>query len=88
MSSPQIKVQLPDGSVREVASGSTAYEVAKTIGQRLADAALVAEMRPIANGTEPKLIDMSRPLTEDIKLRLLTEKIQKRSRSSTTAARI
>src|SRR5271168_2096671 len=74
MSSQQIKVQLPDGSVREVASGSTAYEVAMTIGQRLADASLAAEMRPINNGADPKLIDMSRPLTEDVKLRLLTEK--------------
>src|SRR5579872_6034159 len=69
-----IKVQLPDGSVREVPRGTTAYEVARTIGQRLADAALVAEIRPLKNGADPKVIDLSRPLEEDVLLRILTEK--------------
>ena len=38
-----IHVKLPDGSVKELPKGSTALDVAKSIGQRLADAALVAK---------------------------------------------
>jgi threonyl-tRNA synthetase len=46
--SEQIKVQLPDGSVREVARGTTPYDVAMSISPRLAAAVVVARIRPLA----------------------------------------
>ena len=62
-----IKVKLPDGSIKEVAKGSTALDIAKTISPRLAEAALAAK-------TNGDLIDLTRPLEEDTDLRILTEK--------------
>ena len=62
-----IKITLPDGSSREAPRGTTAYEVAKAISPRLADAALVAKV----NG---KLVDLNRPIEEDAEVRILTEK--------------
>ena len=72
-----IKVQLPDGSVKEVPQGTTPLEIAKSISPRLADAALVAKVAPM-NGDSPSgdgdLVDLTRPIETDAKLRLLTEK--------------
>jgi threonyl-tRNA synthetase len=48
MSEQMIKIQLPDGSVREVARGTTPYEVAMSISPRLAAAVVVARIRPLA----------------------------------------
>ena len=48
MSEQIIKVQLPDGSVREVARGTTPYDVAMSISPRLAAAVVVARIRPLA----------------------------------------
>ncbi len=62
-----IHVKLPDGSVKDVPKGTTALDIAKSIGQRLADAALAAK----SNGD---LIDLTRPLEKDTELRILTEK--------------
>jgi threonyl-tRNA synthetase len=62
-----IHVKLPDGSVKEVPKGTTALEIAKSIGQRLADAALAAK-------TNGDLIDLTRPLEKDTDLRLLTDR--------------
>jgi threonyl-tRNA synthetase len=42
-----IQVQLPDGSVREVASGTTPLAIAESISPRLAQAAVVARIRPL-----------------------------------------
>jgi threonyl-tRNA synthetase len=42
-----IRVQLPDGSVREVAQGTTPYDVAMSISPRLAAAVVVARVRPL-----------------------------------------
>ncbi len=47
MSNP-IKIQLPDGSVREVPPGTTPLQIAQSISPRLAAAAVVAKARPIA----------------------------------------
>jgi threonyl-tRNA synthetase len=44
----QIKIQLPDGSVREVPCGSTSLDVANSISPRLAAAVVVARVRPLA----------------------------------------
>src|SRR6476620_4837862 len=62
-----IHVKLPDGSVKEVPKGTTALDIAKSIGQRLADATLVAKN----NGD---LIDVTKPLEKDTDLRLLTDR--------------
>jgi threonyl-tRNA synthetase len=62
-----IKVKLPDGSIKEVAKGSTALGIAKSISPRLADAALAAK-------TDGDLIDLTRPLEKDTDLRILTER--------------
>src|SRR6202047_614621 len=62
-----IQVKLPDGSVKQVPSGTSALDIAKSISPRLADAALAAK----ANGD---LTDLARPLEKDTDLRLLTEK--------------
>ncbi len=43
-----IKIQLPDGSLREVPRGTTPLEIAQGISPRLAAAAVVAKVRPIA----------------------------------------
>ncbi|MFP5227627.1 MAG: threonine--tRNA ligase [Acidobacteriota bacterium] len=42
-----IQVQLPDGSVREVPSGTTSFSIAESISPRLAQAAVVARIRPL-----------------------------------------
>src|SRR5215471_14576225 len=49
-----IHIKLPDGSDKEVPKGTTALEIAKSISPRLADAALVARVRPLSgNGNRP-----------------------------------
>jgi threonyl-tRNA synthetase len=47
MSEQMIRIQLPDGSVREVSRGTTAHDVAMSISPRLAAAAVVARIRPL-----------------------------------------
>jgi threonyl-tRNA synthetase len=65
--SDSIQVKLPDGSTKEVPKGTTALDVAKSIGPRLADVALAAK-------TNGNLIDLTRPLDSDTDLRIITEK--------------
>ena len=62
-----INVTLPDGSVRTVPSGSTPRDVAAAIGPRLAKDAVVARVDDV-------LVDLSRPLTRDAALQILTPK--------------
>ncbi len=50
--SDQITITLPDGSSKSLPSGTTAGELAATIGSRLAKAAVIAEV----NGTERDLV--------------------------------
>jgi threonyl-tRNA synthetase len=45
--SQQIKVQLPDGSLREVAAGTTPLDIANSISPRLAAAVVVARIAPL-----------------------------------------
>jgi threonyl-tRNA synthetase len=47
VSEQTIKIQLPDGSVREVSRGTTAHDVAMSISPRLAAAVVVARIRPL-----------------------------------------
>jgi threonyl-tRNA synthetase len=65
--SVQIKVKLPDGSLKEVPKGSTALDVARSISPRLADAALAAK-------TNGDLVDLTKPLERDTDLRILTDR--------------
>jgi threonyl-tRNA synthetase len=72
--SDTIHIKLPDNSVKEVARGTTALDIAKSISPRLASAAIAAQVRPTSNGNEPKLIDLTRPLEQDAELRILTDR--------------
>ncbi|MGB5478927.1 MAG: threonine--tRNA ligase [Thermoanaerobaculia bacterium] len=63
----QIALTLPDGSVREVPTGTTALEVAAGIGPGLAKAAIGAEL-------DGELVDLRLPLGRSGDFRLLTAK--------------
>ena len=55
--SDNIHIKLPDGSEKEVPKGTTALDVAKSISPRLADATIVAKVRPVGrdgNGSSRK----------------------------------
>jgi threonyl-tRNA synthetase len=45
--SNQIKIQLPDGSIREVPHGTTPFDIANSISPRLAAAVVVARIKPL-----------------------------------------
>src|SRR5215471_12144541 len=57
-----IHVKLPDGSVKDVPKGTSALDIARSISPRLADAALVAQIKPSSNGTEhnPEALEVYR----------------------------
>jgi threonyl-tRNA synthetase len=85
--SENIKVKLPDGTVKEMPKGSSALDVARSISPRLADAALAAKVGPY-NGAEAsdcasghgstgdgwQTVDLTKPLEGDTTVRILTEK--------------
>ena len=97
MSTNTIAIHLPDGSVREVPSGTTPFDIANSISPRLAAASVVARITPIAATTPaptgevkdeqsaeasmyaaedaaaPRLVDLSAPLTADVRLELVKE---------------
>jgi threonyl-tRNA synthetase len=49
--SNQIKIQLPDGSIREVPSGTTPFDIANSISPRLAVAVVVARIKPLSTAS-------------------------------------
>jgi len=61
-----VKIELPDGSVREVEAGSTPYDVALSIGEGLARQAIAARF-------DDQLVDMSAALTSSGKLAIITQ---------------
>jgi threonyl-tRNA synthetase len=63
--SEMLQIALPDGSVREVARGTTPAEIAAAIGPGLAKAALAARV-------DGELRDLDRPLEGDATLALVT----------------
>ncbi|RJF94241.1 threonine--tRNA ligase [Sphingomonas cavernae] len=63
--SEMFKITLPDGSVREVAPGTTPADIAAAIGPGLAKAALAARV-------DGEVRDLNRPLEGDTKLALIT----------------
>jgi threonyl-tRNA synthetase len=68
-----IHITLPDGKVQEVPRGTTPADIARKISPRLADAALVARVAAPNDGAG-ELIDLRRPLENDVKLQILTAK--------------
>ncbi len=65
--SEMFKIALPDGSVREVARGSTPADIAAAIGPGLAKAAIAARV-------DGELRDITRPFEGDATLALVTAK--------------
>ncbi len=61
-----LQIELPDGSVKEVESGSTPYDVALTIGEGLARQAVAARI-------DGEMIDVTAPLASSCKLELITQ---------------
>ena len=65
--SDRVRVTLPDGSVREVALGTTPRAVAESIGAGLARAAVAAKV-------DGAVRDLDRPIDRDVSLAILTER--------------
>jgi threonyl-tRNA synthetase len=57
VSNQNIRIQLPDGSVREVAAGTTPLDIATSISPRLAAAVVVARIRPLAGSAAAQTAD-------------------------------
>lgn len=60
-----IRITLPDGTVKEVAQGTTAMDIAMSISEGLARNVLAAEVNQV-------VVDADRPIETDATLRLLT----------------
>ena len=60
-----LHITLPDGSVRDVKTGTTPGQIAADIGPGLFKAALAARV-------DGELVDLERPLTQDASLALVT----------------
>src|ERR671916_1542949 len=63
----QISVTLPDGSIRQVESGTPVLRIARDISPRLADAAWAAKV-------DDRVVDLSYQLTSDARVQILTNK--------------
>jgi len=61
------KVTLPDGSVMQIADGSTAAQIAEKIGSKLAKAALAAQIND-------RLVDLNTPITGQADVKIITNK--------------
>ncbi len=60
-----MEIRLPDGSVKTLDAGASAYDVAASIGEGLAKAAIGARV----NG---ELVDVHRPITQDSEVAIVT----------------
>src|SRR5512136_1931032 len=65
MSKDDIQLTLPDGSVKDFPSGATPLEVARSVGQRLAAAAVAGEL-------DGEVVDLRAPIGRSGKFRVLT----------------
>jgi threonyl-tRNA synthetase len=65
--SDRVRVTLPDGSVREMAPGTTPRGVAESIGAGLARAAVAARV-------DGAIWDLDRPIEHDVSLAILTDR--------------
>ena len=66
-----ISISLPDGSAREYPAGTTAADVASSIGKRLAKAAIAAAVTN--NGGPSDEVDLSRPLSDGDRVSIITD---------------
>ncbi|MCK4577617.1 MAG: threonine--tRNA ligase [Candidatus Marinimicrobia bacterium] len=62
---PQVNVTLPDGSVQQLPTGSTPGDIALSIGPRLYEAAVAAEI-------DGRLVDLTHPIDADSTVRIIT----------------
>ena len=69
--SDAISIILPDGSAREYPAGTTAADVASSIGKRLAKAAVAAEVT--RNGGPAEEVDLERPLSDGDRVSIITD---------------
>ncbi|ALC16734.1 threonyl-tRNA ligase [Desulfuromonas soudanensis] len=60
-----VRIELPDGSIKELPAGSTSLDVARTIGERLAQQAVAARV-------DGQLVDVGAPLDKDARVELVT----------------
>jgi threonyl-tRNA synthetase len=65
MTGANINLTLPDGSAREFPAGVTPLEVARSVGERLAAAAVAGEL-------DGEIVDLRAPITRSGKFRVLT----------------
>src|SRR5262249_13903418 len=75
--SDTIHLTLPDGSTKDVPTGTVPLAAPQPTSPRVTDAALAAKARPLASSEGNRngnLIDLTRPLEEDTDLRIITEK--------------
>jgi threonyl-tRNA synthetase len=63
----EIEITLPDGSVRTYPAGTTAGEVAASIGRGLANAALAARV-------DGEVVDLDRPIKGDARIEIFTDR--------------
>ncbi|HEV2146830.1 MAG TPA: threonine--tRNA ligase [Longimicrobiaceae bacterium] len=63
----QVRVTLPDGSVREVPAGTTVLDFAKSIGSGLAKAALAGKV-------DGRIVDLTSPLESNAEVEIITER--------------
>ncbi len=70
----QVQIKLPDGSIRDFASGATGHDVAKSISARLAKEATAVKVdgkvtdlnRPIPNGAPVKILTFDDPEGKEV----------------------
>jgi threonyl-tRNA synthetase len=62
-----LRIELPDGSVKEMASGATPLDVARSIGERLAKDSIAAKIDGV-------LVDVTTPFENDAHVELITLK--------------
>lgn len=60
-------VTLPDNSTREIPDQTTIADVARSIGKRLADAAIIAKL-------DDRMVDLSHPITGQHRLSIITDR--------------
>ncbi len=69
---PMPRITLPDGSTKDFDHPVTAFEVAESIGPRLAQAALGAKI-------DGELVDLGATITRDVALAIITERTRDRA---------
>jgi len=62
-----LRIELPDGTVKEMISGATPLDVARSIGERLANDSIAARI-------DGHLVDLTTPFAKDAKVELVTLK--------------